>query len=271
VTRFGMRLGDELLAFNGTRIRSANQLATLVGVLPAGAWVSLEFRPQLDAGGYGEPRTVHFPLHRLDTGSSRDADRLAAPEHRAEALRALTRTVAAGAPAPGAVLHIEGPEGRSVRLSRLGERLRIDSDGVALVRLDADDGFALEDGAVRDLWAGERAKRGRVLTSDPWLWRGPQHRSLIEAGELLGGVMVHGRPAYRVGLPGDGYREVWFTLDGRPAGCSYRDPVQKAQVELRMLDGRTRIVLDGEMAHGWTVHEPVFDTPDSAAFERPAR
>ena len=55
-TRFGLGLGDELIRFNGTEIRSANQLATLVGVLPAGTWIELGFRPRNLSGGFGACR-----------------------------------------------------------------------------------------------------------------------------------------------------------------------------------------------------------------------
>src|SRR5690606_20903292 len=54
VAAFGLALGDRLTRFQGEPIRSANQLATMVGVLPAGTWVSLGFRPSRDDGGHGD-------------------------------------------------------------------------------------------------------------------------------------------------------------------------------------------------------------------------
>src|SRR5690606_4620268 len=89
VAAFGLALGDRLTRFQGEPIRSANQLATMVGVLPAGTWVSLGFRPSRDDGGHGDERIVEFPLRRLDTGSSREEDRIATEEHRRTALEAL--------------------------------------------------------------------------------------------------------------------------------------------------------------------------------------
>ena len=65
-------LGDEITRFNGVDVRSTNQLATMVGVLPAGTWVTLRHRPLLEDGGFGDEREVTVQLTKLDTGSSRD-------------------------------------------------------------------------------------------------------------------------------------------------------------------------------------------------------
>ena len=92
----GVRLGDEIISFNGEEVRSANQLATLVGVLPEKSWVALEYRPQLRDGGYGPAKVVHLQIPRLDTGSSRDPDRIASEERRRRAGAALGRPVGAG-------------------------------------------------------------------------------------------------------------------------------------------------------------------------------
>src|SRR5262249_26404183 len=58
----GVALGDEITMFNGDKVRSANQLATKVGVLPAGAWVTLGFRPALGESGYGEEKALTLKL-----------------------------------------------------------------------------------------------------------------------------------------------------------------------------------------------------------------
>src|SRR5690606_16201141 len=72
VAKAGVALGDEITSFNGIEVRSANQLATLVGVLPAGTWVTLRHRPQGDLSGFGDEREITVKLTALDTGSSRD-------------------------------------------------------------------------------------------------------------------------------------------------------------------------------------------------------
>ncbi|MBK8980511.1 MAG: trypsin-like peptidase domain-containing protein [Planctomycetes bacterium] len=273
VTRFGLGLGDELTTFNDAPLHSANQLATLVGVLPADTWVRLGFRPRADDGSFGAERLAEFPLRRLDTGSSRDPDRLASPEARALALESLARDVGHGEPADGAELEFRGPAGERVLVRRRDRALRIDqSDGALVLRGDGDAFAVAADGLARDATAEERAKLERVLSTNPWLWRGPQRRALLDGGELVGGVMVGARPAFRVRLPGDGQREVWFALGGAPAGCSYRDPVQRALLELRRAPGAatSRIIKDGALADGWSIGEPRYETPPAELFVRPA-
>jgi len=96
VAKLGVGLGDEITKFNGDEVRSANQLASLVGVLPAGSSVTLGFKPKLAEGqGYGQEKTVSLELARLDTGSTREPNRIAKPEHRVLAARALARRVSA--------------------------------------------------------------------------------------------------------------------------------------------------------------------------------
>ena len=65
--------------------------------------------------------------------------------------------------------------------------------------------------------------------------------------------MVHGRPAFRVELPGEGQRQMFFFADGSIAGCRYRDPVAKVLVELRVNGDRSRILHDGQPQAGWRV------------------
>ena len=68
-------LGDEITHFNGEHIRTANQLATLVGVMPAYAWVSVGYRPQLTQRGYGKERTVYLRLAVLSTSTPGSSER----------------------------------------------------------------------------------------------------------------------------------------------------------------------------------------------------
>lgn len=269
VADYGLALGDEITHFNGIPVRSANQLATLVGVLPTGAWVSLTYRP-IDDEKVGEPHTIEFTLPTLDTGSSRDPDRLADEATRETAAQALIRTVPATAAAEGATVVLSGPKDRTVTLRRLGERLRIDDGDVSLVRTADGSGFKLESGNVAELSPEEAAKLDRVLRTNPWLRRDQGLRTILEGGILHGGTMVQGRAAYRIGLPGDGKREVFLFEDGTPAGCQYRDPVRKGLVQLRGL-GQTRIVIDGELFSGWSIAPPDYDAPAAALFERPSQ
>ena len=51
---------------------------------------------QLPDGGYDRERIVHLQLPRLDTGSSRDPDRIGTTEQREAAAEALSRGVGAG-------------------------------------------------------------------------------------------------------------------------------------------------------------------------------
>jgi S1-C subfamily serine protease len=278
VIDFGIGLGDQLTSFGGEPIRSANQLATRVGVLPAGTWVRLGFRRALpDGGGFGPEQIAEFRLRRLDTGSSRQEERLARAEHRRIALAALLRPVGGGESAACASLRFTGPDGATVHLRRRGPMLRIDGeDGVALVRRGADEGFRIEaDGSLAELSAEESAKLERVLSANPFLWRGPELRALVEGGDLAGGTMAGGRAGFRVVLPGDGEREVWFDLDGEPSGCRYRDPVQKAVIELwaedRGPDAGARVVKDGVLAAGWRMGAADHAALDAALFERPSR
>ncbi|MCC6669434.1 MAG: trypsin-like peptidase domain-containing protein [Planctomycetes bacterium] len=87
----GVGLGDEIVSFQGVPVRSANQLATMVGILPAGHPVRLGFRKKLDGGGYGPVQEITLRLPRLDTGSSRDENRIAGPEHLELASAAMAR------------------------------------------------------------------------------------------------------------------------------------------------------------------------------------
>ena len=88
----GVQLGDELTRFNNTAIKSANQLATLVGVLPADSWVTLGYRPHQEKGGFGDERSVTFKMRKLDTGSTKyEETRFAEPAVRKVGRMALSR------------------------------------------------------------------------------------------------------------------------------------------------------------------------------------
>ena len=71
--RHGIRLGDEILTFNGRRVRTANQLGKWTGRLPAGFVVDIGYR-RFDEGtrSYGPVRHARFPLAALPTGSNRN-------------------------------------------------------------------------------------------------------------------------------------------------------------------------------------------------------
>jgi S1-C subfamily serine protease len=270
VGTFGVRLGDEITRFCGVEVRSANQLATMVGVLPTGTWVELGFRPQLENAGYGPEQRVEFALHTLDTGSSGDPDRRASEPHRALAAAVPMARIDTSPDADGAVPAMNAPNGREVVVRRAGERLRIDDGELALVR-SADGGVAIEPAGSRELTAEESALLDRVWSTNPWLWRGAGLAARLAGALLDGGAMVGGRPAYRLALPGDGEREIWLFEDGAPAGCRYRDPVQRALVELRTDGATTQVVIDGKLAAGWRIEQPRFEVPADEIFGRPAR
>jgi S1-C subfamily serine protease len=266
VSKLGVKLGDEVLAFNGAEVRSANQLATLVGVLPADVWSSLTFRPQLEHG-YGAPRTITFRLPRLDTGSSRDTDRLATEEQRRLAAQALTRHCGAGEPAAAAA-SVELRTDPPVVVHRAGARLRIECGPLALVRLGPDDGFAVEAGRTRDLTPEERAKLERELACNPFLVTGAERKALVAGALLDGGLLAFQKPAYRFRLPGEGERFVFLHEDGAAAGYRYRDPVPKRVLEVSALGARARVVADGELVGDVDLLVRTGE-PDVRLFERP--
>jgi S1-C subfamily serine protease len=272
VVEHGVGLGAWLTSFEGEALRSANQLATRIGVLPAGTWVELGFRPQLDDGSHGEEVLACVPLRRLDTGSSRQEDRLAAADHRLAALGVLARSVGTGPEAPGWTVRFVGPDAEVV-VRRARGHLRIDtSSGEVLVRrADGTTHARGADGAARAPTAEEAAKLSRIHTANAFLVDGAELRALVARGELLGGVHANGRPGFRVGLPGDGELEAWFDLEGRPLGCRYRDPVQRATIELRADDGGARIIRDGTLSTTWRMLPPEPGPLAEDLFEGPGR
>jgi S1-C subfamily serine protease len=257
VAKAGIELGDELTSFNGIEVRSANQLATLVGVLPAGTWVTLRYRPQIEGGGFGDERLVNLKLTALDTGSSRDGSgddaRLASRENRRIATKQIVSSWRCEGENAEAVHWIRSaPSESKVVAIADGDRLRLEIGGKTLVRLGSDDGFAKVDGDVRALTTEERERLRRELSCNPFLWPKSEIPSRIAKAILLGGIHVFGSAAYRFLLPGDGDCEAWFYLDGKPAGFAFRDPIRRARVEWFVRDSNIRLVVDGEMELGWS-------------------
>lgn len=280
VAAVGVSLGDELTEFNGTAIRSANQLATMVGVLPAGAWVTLGYKPALTDGGYGRERLATLRLSALDTGSSRDGSkddaRLASRENRRIATRSLLLPLAARAAAEtrpaqghGVTLVLTGKDGSTIRWTRRDEQLRLDVGSVALVRVDGQGGFAVQDGKARELTADERARLDRDWAANPLLWPPAERLQRLEQALLVGGVQVLGKPAYRYALPGDGEMETWLFADGEPAGCQLRDPLRRARIELHVAGDEVRVIADGNHEPGWQLSRSPFEPVDEALFRRP--
>ena len=257
VAKAGVGLGDEIIRFNGIEVRSANQLATLVGVLPAKTWVTLRYRPQQEEGGFGEERQITVKLTTLDTGSSRDGTGDAARlGSRIDRRIATQQIVGAWIKSDEKNVAVQWTR-RSPNETKLvtisdGERLRIESGQHIMVRLGPDSGFAKVDGETRDMDQGERERVRRELACNPLLWPGAEIPARLEHALLVGGVHVHGAAAYRFAIPGDGDCEAWFFLDGTPAGFAFRDPVRRARVEWYVRGTKLRVVVDGELERGWS-------------------
>ena len=251
VSDIGVGLGDEITNFNGTAVRSANQLATLVGVLPADTWVTLSYRPSSE-GGFGSERTGSVRLTALDTGSSRDETRLASiADRRIATDRLAARFEAVADDGPAIQWNRIGPSGSEVRSIAHGHRIRIDLGERSIV-LNGEEGFALEGGGQRKLTANERERLRRERAANPVLWPAAERALRLKQALLLGGVHVHGRAAFRFGLPGDGDCEAWFFADGEPAGYAFRDPIAKAHVEVYLRGESMRVVADGKLEKGWS-------------------
>jgi S1-C subfamily serine protease len=267
----GVGLGDELLRFDEVEVRSANQLATMVGVLPAGAWVTLWHKPLRQQGAFGDERRVVLRLSKLDTGSSRDGldARLASRAERriaTEALRAAWPRLDAK---PTARQWLRtGPDGTAVRAMADGDRLRLEVGDLTLVRLGATDGFARQGGAVRELTADERERLRREQQCQGALWPLAGVPERLRDVLLVGGQHVLGAPAVRFEVPGDGECETWWFRDGEPAGCRFRDPLRKALVEWHLRGDRLRVVVDGVLEPGWTCTAAQAVAVDEAWFRR---
>ncbi|MCA3010151.1 MAG: trypsin-like peptidase domain-containing protein [Phycisphaerales bacterium] len=263
----GIALGDEIVRFDGRDVRSPNDLARWVGVLPAGAWATLAWRTRTE-GGFGDVRQADVRLAALDTGSSRDGGgddaRLASALERRLARDALVQQWPVGDEPADAIVRCtaRAPDGTVHRAIAHRGRLRIDRGGLAWVDMgDAlvagGDGappaasFAVDAGACRDLSDDERERLRREAACNPLLWPSTTVRQRLGDALLLGGVHVLGAPALCFAIPGDGACEAWFFLDGTPAGCAFRDPVQKARVERHVRGALLRVVVDGRVEAGW--------------------
>lgn len=282
----GIGLGDELVRCDGLALRSPNELARQIGVLPAGAWVELAWRPRASEG-FGALREAAVRLAALDTGSSRDGGgddaRLASADERRRARDAwLAQWPARDEPADAMVTwRVVAPEGFVVRALRHGERLRRDRGGfdwtdLGDARVDNGDGsdgsgFASDGNSptMRDLTADERESLRRERACNPLLWPSTTVRARLAEALLLGGVHVLGAPALRFALPGDGGCEAWFFLDGTPAGCAFRDPVRKARVEWHVRGSAVRVVFDGKAQAGWRDSQRDVTAAEPALFGRP--
>lgn len=279
VSKAGVGLGDEITQFNGVRVRSANQLATMVGVLTAGTWVTLRHRPALEAGGFGEEREVTVKLTALDTGSSRDGTgddaRLGSRiDRRIAKDQIVGRWLLAGRFAPTDARAVQwlrrGPDERRLMAISDGERLRLELGDTVLVGLGDGAGFATESGETRDLNLNEQERLRREHASNPMLWRRSETVDRLKDALLLGGVHVHGAAAYRFGLPGDGDCEAWFFLDGTPAGFAFRDPIRRARVQWYVRGNKLRVVVDGQLERGWSVGKRATGEPEEQWFRRDA-
>jgi S1-C subfamily serine protease len=270
----GIGLGDELLRFDGTEIRSANQLATLVGVLPAGAWVTVWHRQLLQEGTFGDERRVTVRLSRLDTGSSLDApgeERRASRAERRRAAAAIVAnwpSIAAGSDDEAVHWRRVAPDGTEVRAFAAGERLRLELGDRVLVRESAERGFAREGAAVRDLTADEAERLRREWLANNLVMTRERVAATLTGALLAGGAHVHGLPAVRFELPGDGDCEAWFTADGVPAGFAFRDPLRRARIEWHVRGDLLRVVVDGVLETGWSTSAPSRGPVDESWFRR---
>ncbi|MCY2955758.1 MAG: trypsin-like peptidase domain-containing protein [Planctomycetota bacterium] len=270
----GMALGDELTRFDGQLIRSANQLATLIGVLPAGAWVTVGYRPQVAATGYGKEITANLKLNKLDTGSSVDAkadtDRLGSRVDRRIATDALSRRATSPMTTSGALLVLQMPDGTQWRAAKFASQLRIDWGGIGYV-LGADGGaFQIENGKAAELTADAAAWLHREFACNPFLWTSGERAQRMSEALLVGGVHVIGRPAYRYALPGDGEMEFYLFEDGAPAGYRLRDPVRKKLVTRHFAAPVARVIVDGALEASWSVQSLTLGAEEvPGTFRRP--
>ncbi|MGE3173349.1 MAG: S1C family serine protease [Planctomycetota bacterium] len=278
VAAAGVQLGDELVSFDGERIRSANQLATLVGVLPAGAWVTLGWRPTLGDGGHGDPRTATVRLAALDTGSSADAadgERLASEHERRLATAALRArlVIDRDSSVESVDFTLTAPDGGTRRYRRSGDRLRLDLGELALVRTGPTAGFAVASGQRRELLVEERALLERELAANPLLWLANEHLERLADVLLDGGSLLLGAPAWRFAHPGEGELATMLprvrSTAGAVAGWSLRDPVRRAVVETHVRGDRVLVVVDGAAEAGWTITPPRHEPLGDDLFEAP--
>lgn len=230
----GVDLGDELVRFNGEEIRSANQLATMVGVLPEGAWVTLDYRP-LRNGEFESLQSIVLRLNRLDTGSSARESWIATDEIRGAARAALTRHLGEEADPGHAVVTTARKDGRTLVRTRLGVRLRIDvDDAKSLVRTAPGEGFKIVQGRALDLTPEEQALLDREMACNAALFAGAGRRELLATTLLYGGEFIHGRPAFAYEVPGEQTLRFYLYEDGKIAGWHFRDTLDLEELEYRV-------------------------------------
>ena len=272
VSEQGVSIGDEITWFNGQDVRSANQLATMMGVLPAFTWVTLGYKKALGEGKFGEEQRVTVRMAVLDTGSSKDGygedARMASPKDRRVAARAIVADWQPASHDAARTFALAGPEAAGYTAQSDGRRLRLQIGELTLVHAGSGEGFARHDGQVRALTAEERARLDRELRSNPFLWPGAERERRLDGALLLAGVHVHGLAGYRFAIAGDGDCEAWFTLDGRPLGCRFRDPIRRALVEYHVHPDVLYIVADNELLPGWMVTANEASAVDEAWFAR---
>jgi hypothetical protein len=274
IAKLGVGLGDKLIRFNGVEIRSANQLATLVGVLPASSWVTMVYAPHLPDGGFADEREIAFRVSRLDTGSSRGPLRLATDEQRSTSRRALSRQIGAGEDTvAGATMVLEGPAGETIGIHRLGDKLRWSDGALVLVRTAAGEGFKIDGGQVSGTTPDEQSKLEREFLLNSFLWKGEDRRSRIAEATLEGGLLVQGRAAYRFRVPGPSEFEVFYYPDGSPAGYRYRDQLRRRLLDV-MISGESVWFVEERdtLVVGFRVAELSYDPlPAAELFSKPSR
>ncbi|MFO1076512.1 MAG: trypsin-like peptidase domain-containing protein [Planctomycetota bacterium] len=270
----GVGLGDEITWFNGTEVRSANQLATLVGVLPAHTWVTLGYKPKIGEGSFGSERRITVRMAVLDTGSSVDGyydsgSRIASRSDRLLASRAVrARWTPSGSGNQTVRWSVTGPDGAITTGNGGQDRLRLEIGALTLVST-REGAFAIEGGKARDCTAEEAALLDRHRRCNPFLWPIGTAGAWLGEAELHGGVNVLGAPGLRFLLPGDGDCEAWLSMAGQPLGFAMRDPVRRARVEVHQRGDQIRVIVDGKLEEGWKA--PSFDAADldDAWFRRP--
>lgn len=270
----GVSIGDEITWFNGQPVRSANQLATLIGVLPAFTWVTLGYRKALEEGGFADEKRVTVRMAVLDTGSSKDGygedARMASRNDRRLAAKSVVARFAAREGT--AARHFEYTDGDKVKTSvhSDGECVRLAIGELVLVCAANGDGFAVENGAVRGLTVEEKARLDRELRANPFLWPAASFQEHLADAELRGGVHVRGVPGYRFRLAGKTDCEAWLTLAGEPLGYTFRDPLRKAQMELHVGKSELFAVKDKKTPlFGWELVANADVERDEAWFRRP--
>ena len=269
----GIALGDEIVRFDGEDVRSANQLASRIGVLPAGSWVEVGYRSVDENNTFGPPRYADIKLAPLDTGSSIDAradgERLASPVERRIATKALRATLASRwqendrrPPSRTVTFALVDASGATWSLVRdlQHSSIRIEQGGRVIVDAPSLDALPADDAALAQ----------RHIRCNPFAWIGCDFGERLDEGLLVGGARVLGKPAYRFAFPGDGELEALIFEDGAPAGFAMRDPVRKQKVEFHCDGAQARWILDGQCVRGWKVVDSKHDTDiDRSSFRRP--